>query len=685
MSFLQPILLAGLPLALLPLVIHLINRHRHRTVKWAAMLFLLDARKMNKGMARLRQILILAMRVLAVAMLIFAASRPLSGGILALTGGKADTVIVLLDRSASMEQQILETGECKRLAALDKLTDLFEKTGQSSEIVLIDSASLKPVVIDDSTNLTELPQTEATSTAADIPALLQMAIDYLVTNESGRTDIWVASDQRESDWKPASGRWQSLRTELAAQDNVRLFLLNFPEASTSNYSIQASNVQRIRTPENLQLVLDLKVSRENLNEPLEEVTLPVEFIINGTRTVEELLLIDREAILQGHTISLGNSDKRGWGQVSLPADDNLRDNISYLVFDDPAPRKTVIVSDDPNTRDAIIAAAKAPVEIGVTYDAIALDETAAAQVPWQETALLFWHAALPSPDSTEATLLTQHVKSGRTLIFLPPETSEAGERLFGFSWGKWQESSTTSLEVGWWRTESELLANTRNGAPLPIGDLKLFKTRLFNSESQPLLKLESGEPVISKLITDHLGPTAGHVYIWGTLPKTDHSTFATDGVAFFVMLHRALDSGVNSVSRAQSRGAADGILPGGNATRSLSSPDEVPLQPDLLSGAYEVTPLRGDPILFALNRPDSEDLAKTLTDEGIASLLEGVDYRQISDELGSGSSLAAEVWRAFLLAMALALIAEAALCLPPKPEPEGSRGPSLHLSPPASQ
>ena len=74
MSFLQPLLLIGLPLALLPLIIHLIHRHRHRTVEWAAMLFLIDARKMNKGMARLRQILILAMRVVAVAMLIFAAS-----------------------------------------------------------------------------------------------------------------------------------------------------------------------------------------------------------------------------------------------------------------------------------------------------------------------------------------------------------------------------------------------------------------------------------------------------------------------------------------------------------------------------------------------------------------------------------------------------------------------------------
>ena len=148
------------------------------------------------------------------------------------------------------------------------------------------------------------------------------------------------------------------------------------------------------------------------------------------------------------------------------------------------------------------------------------------------------------------------------------------------------------------------------------------------------------------------------------------------------MLHRALDPGVNSVSRAQSRDASDGTLPALNVIRSLSSPDQSPLHPDLNAGAYEVTALRGDPLLFALNRPNSEDSAKTLTDEGIKSLLEGVDYRQISDELGSGSSLAAEVWRAFLLAMALALIVEAALCLPPKPGPESS---PLHLSPPARQ
>ncbi|MDP1587541.1 MAG: BatA domain-containing protein, partial [Prosthecobacter sp.] len=67
MTFLVPALLFALPLAALPVVIHLIHLYRRRQVKWAAMMFLRMAQRMNKGLSRLRQILILAFRVLAVA------------------------------------------------------------------------------------------------------------------------------------------------------------------------------------------------------------------------------------------------------------------------------------------------------------------------------------------------------------------------------------------------------------------------------------------------------------------------------------------------------------------------------------------------------------------------------------------------------------------------------------------
>jgi hypothetical protein len=66
MTFLQPLILWGLPLVLLPVIIHLINRMRHRPRQWAAMQFLLAATRHSTSHARLRNLLILLMRILAV-------------------------------------------------------------------------------------------------------------------------------------------------------------------------------------------------------------------------------------------------------------------------------------------------------------------------------------------------------------------------------------------------------------------------------------------------------------------------------------------------------------------------------------------------------------------------------------------------------------------------------------------
>ncbi|MDF1656749.1 MAG: BatA domain-containing protein [Verrucomicrobiales bacterium] len=664
MSFLQPILLIGLPLALLPIIIHLINQHRHRTVQWAAMMFLLDAKKLTKGIARLRQILILSLRVLAVLLLFFAASRPLAGGWLALTGGKPDTVLILLDRSASMEQQILETGESKRSAVVTKLADLLEKTAGGSNLVLIDSATLEPTPITDAAALSKLPQVAATATSANVPNLLQRAVDYLETDESGRTDIWLASDLRQSDWETGSGKWQTLRSDLSTRETVRLLLLNYSETESENFSISVSNVKRLRSPEGIQLVMDLRIRRQSANEG--EVELPVEFTINGTRTIQEMTITGPELVRLGHTISLGQNNLNGWGRLDLPADGNLADNTAFLVFDDEAIRKTVIVSDDAITAQALVAAAKAPVEAGVTYETeiVTLDQL--TRIPWDETALLFWHAPIPAKDSPISALLRQHVESGRTLVFLPPPDADS-ESLFGFQWKEWNETANEPFPIEWWRTGSGLLANTQSGEPLPVGDLSFFRTRDFGGEFQPLLRSESSAIFIAKITSE----TSGSVYAWGTLPRTDHSSLATEGVVFFVMIHRALEEGANAVATAQFRETgSEALVASGDAYTLIDSAgDSVMLSEEgLLPSAVKVEKPSGKDYFIAINRPPSEDDTRLVAPEALVSLFEGIDFRQVSDELDSGSSLASEVWRFFLIAMALALLAEAILSLPPRIE-----------------
>jgi len=192
MTFLQPFILFALPLIALPILIHLINQNRHRTIPWAATMFLLQAKRMARGMARLRYILIMLARMLAVAGLIFAVSRPMAGGWLGLTtSGAPELTVVILDRSVSMEEQDSVTGQSKRETAIEKLASVFRDLGRNTRVVLFDSATGKRHDLASADALTELPETGPTSTRGDIPALMQEATEYILTSETGRTDVWI--------------------------------------------------------------------------------------------------------------------------------------------------------------------------------------------------------------------------------------------------------------------------------------------------------------------------------------------------------------------------------------------------------------------------------------------------------------------------------------------------------------
>ena len=193
MTFLQPILLAGLPLVALPIIIHLINQRRYQTIRWAAMMFLLAANRMSRGYARLRQMLILLFRMLAVAGLIFAVSRPLASGWLGrAAGGRPDTTIILLDRSPSMRQQGPGTVISKLEAGRHQLARTLGVLG-SGRWVLIESTTNVAREIESPDALLKLTATEPASTSADLPAMLEAARDYIRDNRAGRTEIWICS------------------------------------------------------------------------------------------------------------------------------------------------------------------------------------------------------------------------------------------------------------------------------------------------------------------------------------------------------------------------------------------------------------------------------------------------------------------------------------------------------------
>ena len=94
-------------MVLLPILIHLINLMRHKTVKWAAMEFLLKSHKKNRNWVWLKQLFLLLSRIaaLVVGLLMLAQIGCEEDRISKLLGGRTTHHYVLLDDSFSMSDR----------------------------------------------------------------------------------------------------------------------------------------------------------------------------------------------------------------------------------------------------------------------------------------------------------------------------------------------------------------------------------------------------------------------------------------------------------------------------------------------------------------------------------------------------------------------------------------------------
>ena len=104
MMFLNALLAGFAVLAAVPIIIHLLNRSRFKIVAWAAMEFLLKTLQQNSRRLQLRDLILMALRTAAVALLALALARPtIAPGRLNLLGDKGETAaVIVLDNSQSM-------------------------------------------------------------------------------------------------------------------------------------------------------------------------------------------------------------------------------------------------------------------------------------------------------------------------------------------------------------------------------------------------------------------------------------------------------------------------------------------------------------------------------------------------------------------------------------------------------
>src|SRR6478735_4969580 len=411
MLFLNPLLLWGLLAAAVPIAIHLLNRRRHKTIQWAAMQFLLKATRESRGKKKLRHILILACRALALAAVAFAAARPIVSSLIGWGGGSIDTVVLLLDRSASMETKPGDGLNPRRQVVIEKVRDAMTSLG-ASRLVLIDSASGKPQEIPSPDILADLSSTAATDTAADFPSLLSRAAEFLA-DSSGRAEIWLASDLQTSNWRPDDERWAAARASLAAlPQKPAIRVLSLTGQTAPNTAVRLLGSRRTGD----EMLLDLEILRAT--DSRGSASIPLTTNLNGTRTTENLTLPGQSLRFQKR-VTLPANSAIGSGWLSIPADGNSRDNSTFFAYGPARAMKSIIVAPAGEAADYLALAAAPPGFGNQTVQRV--DPANAATINSGDLAAILWAAPLPTGPAQD--LLRRFLTSGGHVIFFPPGIS----------------------------------------------------------------------------------------------------------------------------------------------------------------------------------------------------------------------------------------------------------------------
>ena len=194
-----------------PVVIHWLTRLRPTRMPLSTLRFVREAIRQRRSMHLLRDLLILGLRVLAVAMLALAVGRPLLGPQpLAADHHSGDTVrIVLLDVSQSMGATVGATQQIAKARALAANQYLQYETGLWANVILAGAAP-RAVFDGPSTNFEtlrdELSHCQALPERLDVKAALERAAQMLApTSEEDkrRRELVIFSDFQRSSWAKA--------------------------------------------------------------------------------------------------------------------------------------------------------------------------------------------------------------------------------------------------------------------------------------------------------------------------------------------------------------------------------------------------------------------------------------------------------------------------------------------------
>lgn len=453
-TFLYPAFLLGALATSVPVVIHLIYRRRALVHRFPAVRFLLLADQRTARKFRLRQWLLLALRMLIILLLALLLARP------RLTNRDAQAsialppqaMVLLLDNSLSMQYLEGETPRLQRAKTVaSSLIQALRPQDQAVVLPLVqrrDAASATMFLTPEQNTLRrQLAAIEPAHAAVDIATILHRAFTLLQESPIAQRRIVLLSDFTVHGWETFH-----LNQLSAIPEHVELHFIRLGEAKRdSNLLVEAVHLGAM--PLIAGSPIEVMVSiRNDSNQALTNIR--ADLFIGRTKVGEQLVdLAPDERADVPFRITAPAAGLHG-GEVRVARDRFTADDRFHYALRTMSPARVLLVDGDPGTS---------------LFD----------------SELFYLSSALQSSDSM-----------GHSLFYAKPITWEGLERE---RLGDYQAVVLCNIERLTPRTRQRLLefAHAGGGIVMFVGnrvDTKHYNTTLYHADT-PLLPFALGPPV----------------------------------------------------------------------------------------------------------------------------------------------------------------------------------------------
>jgi hypothetical protein len=361
MTFLNPAILFGLLAAAIPIIIHLLNLRKLKKIEFSTLQFLKELQKNKIRKIKLKQWLLLALRVLIILCIVTAFARPTLVGVSVggTTSAAKTTAVFILDDTFSMS--VVDQDGSYFNQAKESIKDILNQFEEGDEFGLI-LVSHSASEIEITSNRSKFEQAIGASTISYASGKLNNAIikaaQLISEAKNFNKEIYLFSDFQKGRLV-LNNEITDLKEQLGEQ--VRLYSFDYHGKEVFNFGIEDLKINTQIFERDKPIKFDATV--KNYSERAKD-NLVVSLFINGERLAQQSLNLNpgesKIANLEASAKTFGFNE----ALVEIEEDDILEDDKRFTSFFIPEKIPVLILADNLNDTKLIEAALKSVSEQG---------------------------------------------------------------------------------------------------------------------------------------------------------------------------------------------------------------------------------------------------------------------------------------------------------------------------------